>query len=69
MDVGCGSGYLSVVMATMNPSATVFGIDVIPELVQLSIANTKKMVMLLRYSRVVVAVNMTNILTFIIVYI
>lgn len=40
LDVGCGSGYLAVVMARMNPSAKVVGIDVIPELVELSIKNT-----------------------------
>jgi protein-L-isoaspartate O-methyltransferase len=28
LDVGVGSGYLAAVMARMNPSATVYGIDV-----------------------------------------
>ena len=28
MDVGVGSGYLAAVMARMNPSATIYGIDV-----------------------------------------
>ncbi len=42
LDIGCGSGYLSVAMANMNPSAHIIGIDYIPQLVELSINNTNK---------------------------
>ena len=42
LDVGCGSGYLTAVFARLNPSATVYGIDCIPELVELSRANLMK---------------------------
>ena len=42
LDVGCGSGYLSVLFARLNPSATVFGIDYIQELVDLSRRNAMK---------------------------
>ena len=44
LDVGCGSGFLSVAFARLNPSAKVYGIDYIDELVQLSITNIKKQV-------------------------
>eukprot|EP00124_Ichthyophonus_hoferi_P003090 Ihof_evm6s247 gene=Ihof_evmTU6s247 len=43
LDVGCGCGYLTVCMATMvGENGKVYGIDHIPELVQLSIDNTAK---------------------------
>jgi len=43
LDVGSGSGYLAAVMATMvTNSGSVLGIDLIPELVEQSIANVKK---------------------------
>ena len=42
LDVGCGSGYLTAVFARLNPSATVYGIDCRPELVQLSRNNLMK---------------------------
>ena len=42
LDVGCGSGYLTAVFARLNPSATVYGIDCIPELVELSRININK---------------------------
>jgi protein-L-isoaspartate(D-aspartate) O-methyltransferase len=45
LDVGCGSGYLAAVMSRFNPSATIFGIDYIPQLVELSINNTKKVIL------------------------
>jgi protein-L-isoaspartate(D-aspartate) O-methyltransferase len=44
LDVGCGSGYLSVVMARLNDQAKVHGIDIIPNLVDLSVMNTRKAV-------------------------
>ena len=42
LDVGCGSGYLTAVFARLNPSATVYGIDCVPELVHLSRRNINK---------------------------
>jgi len=42
LDVGCGSGYLSVAMARMNPQVTVFGVDTYPELVELCRDNINK---------------------------
>jgi len=42
LDVGSGSGYLSVVFGRMNTDASVFGLDLIPELVEQSIANVKR---------------------------
>jgi protein-L-isoaspartate(D-aspartate) O-methyltransferase len=42
LDVGCGSGYLSVVMSRFNPSAKVYGIDCIPQLVDLANNNVKQ---------------------------
>ena len=42
LDVGCGSGYLTAVMSRLNPSGKVYGIDRIPQLVELATKNTKK---------------------------
>ena len=42
LDVGCGSGYLTAVFARLNPSATVYGVDCVPELVELSRININK---------------------------
>uniref|UniRef100_A0A6V1TYL7 Protein-L-isoaspartate O-methyltransferase n=1 Tax=Heterosigma akashiwo TaxID=2829 RepID=A0A6V1TYL7_HETAK len=43
LDVGCGSGYLAVALARLAPeNGKVYAIDYIPELVQMSIANTQK---------------------------
>jgi len=42
LDVGVGSGYLAATFARYNPQATVVGIDIIPELVQLSRENIAK---------------------------
>ena len=42
LDVGCGSGYLAVVFARLNPSSKIFAIDYIPELVELSRKNIMK---------------------------
>jgi protein-L-isoaspartate(D-aspartate) O-methyltransferase len=44
LDVGSGSGYLTVCFAKMmnDPKGVVYGIEHIPELVKLSIANVKK---------------------------
>lgn len=44
LDVGCGSGYFAVLCARLNPSATVYAIDIVPELVALSINNANKAV-------------------------
>ena len=44
LDVGCGSGYFAVLCARLNPAASVFAIDIVPELVTLSIANANKAV-------------------------
>lgn len=44
LDVGCGSGYLAVVMARLTSNAKVYGIDYIPELIELCLHNTKKVV-------------------------
>lgn len=46
MDVGSGSGYLTVLFAMMNPSARVIGVEIIPELVSQSIHNIMKNVLL-----------------------
>jgi protein-L-isoaspartate(D-aspartate) O-methyltransferase len=42
LDVGCGSGYLAVVFARLNPTSKVYAIDYIPELVELSQTNIMK---------------------------
>jgi protein-L-isoaspartate(D-aspartate) O-methyltransferase len=42
LDVGCGSGYLSAVMARFTPDSTVIGIDIYPDLIELSKKNVKK---------------------------
>lgn len=42
LDVGCGSGYLLAVMARLNPQATVYGIDCVPDLVTLAVSNIAK---------------------------
>jgi protein-L-isoaspartate(D-aspartate) O-methyltransferase len=42
LDVGCGSGYLTAVIARLNPTASVYGIDYIDGLVALSEANIRK---------------------------
>lgn len=42
LDVGCGSGYLSCVMARLNDKAKVYAIDCVPPLVELSKANIRK---------------------------
>eukprot|EP01041_Mallomonas_annulata_P008164 gene8164-16781_t len=42
LDVGCGSGYFTAILAHANPSVTVYGIDYIPELVRLSEENIRK---------------------------
>lgn len=42
LDVGCGSGYLTVAMGLMIGSGKVVGIDHIPELIELSNANMHK---------------------------
>ena len=42
LDVGCGSGYLTAVFARLNPSATVYGVECRPELVELSRNNLMK---------------------------
>ena len=42
LDVGCGSGFMTALFARMNPSATVVGIDCVPELVHLSETNIRK---------------------------
>ena len=42
LDIGCGSGYLAAVFARLNPKAKVYGVDYIPELVQLSYKNLRK---------------------------
>jgi protein-L-isoaspartate(D-aspartate) O-methyltransferase len=42
LDVGCGSGYLTAVMARLNPTAKVIGIDIIRDLVTGSEVNIKK---------------------------
>lgn len=41
LDIGCGSGYLTVLMARLNKGSKVFGIDIVPELVELSKQNTR----------------------------
>jgi len=42
LDVGCGSGYLTTAMARMNPNLSVYGIETVPSLVELSYANIHK---------------------------
>ena len=42
LDVGSGSGLFTVLAARLNPSATIYGIDCFPELVNQSIANISK---------------------------
>lgn len=42
LDIGVGSGYLAVCMAKMNPSAKVYGIDIVPGLVHLALKNVMK---------------------------
>ncbi len=42
LDVGCGSGYLTAVMSRLNPSGKIYGIDCIPQLVELATKNIKK---------------------------
>ena len=42
LDVGCGSGYLTAVFARLNPSATVYGVDCVEQLVELSRLNIAK---------------------------
>jgi protein-L-isoaspartate(D-aspartate) O-methyltransferase len=39
LDVGCGSGYMVALFAELNPSAHVEGIEIVPELVELSRKN------------------------------
>ena len=46
LDVGCGSGFLTAVFARLNPTAKVYGIDCVPELVSLSKKNMMKQVQL-----------------------
>ena len=36
LDVGCGSGYLTAVFARLNPSATVYGVDCKPEMIEVA---------------------------------
>ena len=36
LDVGCGSGYLTAVFARLNPSATVYGVDYKPEMIEVA---------------------------------
>jgi protein-L-isoaspartate(D-aspartate) O-methyltransferase len=43
LDVGCGSGYLSVCLALLlGPGAETLGVDAVPQLVAMSEANTRK---------------------------
>ena len=42
LDIGVGSGYLAVCMAKMNPSAKVYGIDIVPGLVEYALKNVMK---------------------------
>ena len=42
LDVGCGSGYLLAAFAEMCPKAKIFGIEIVPELVEFSITNLNK---------------------------
>jgi len=42
LDIGVGSGYLAVCMTKMNPSAKVYGIDIVPGLVQYALKNVMK---------------------------
>ena len=44
LDVGCGSGYLTVAMARINPALKVHGIDTFPKVVALSEENALKAV-------------------------
>ena len=46
LDVGCGSGFMTALFAKINPTATVVGIDCVPELVHLSERNIRKQVAL-----------------------
>merc|ERR1740117_504102 len=42
LDVGSGSGYLSVCLARLAPNVKVIGVDVIPPIVDWSVENVKK---------------------------
>lgn len=42
LDIGCGSGYLLAAFARMNPTASIYGIDYIPELIAMSDFNLRK---------------------------
>ena len=42
LDVGVGSGYLAAAMSKMNPTATVYGIDIYHDLIDLAIHNVKR---------------------------
>lgn len=42
LDIGVGSGYLAACMARMNPSARVYGIDIVPNLVEYALRNVRK---------------------------
>ena len=42
LDVGVGSGYLVACIAKMNPTAKVYGIDVVPNLVEAAAKNVNK---------------------------
>lgn len=44
LDVGVGSGYLAAAMARMNPTATVYGVDIYTPLVKMAEANMRKQV-------------------------
>jgi protein-L-isoaspartate(D-aspartate) O-methyltransferase len=44
LDVGCGSGYLTVAMARFRPDSHVYGIDNVPALIELSLKNAAKAV-------------------------
>ena len=43
LDVGCGSGYFSALLATTAPQANIFGVDCFPILVDLSKENCRKL--------------------------
>ena len=50
LDVGCGSGFLAAAMAHINPKCTVYALETVPELVDLSKKNIGKDVSLLQIS-------------------